>query len=344
MIIPNDLGGDWRIDKFVDYQHAVPPIYQATLSQYVLNNNLTDRDCVILAWFMSVTYSEITTIWLHKVLKQEQFADTTEWFEANKTKMIFGSAKKYNRCGNQFNELMASFHNLYGAEPEVKLYEIIGTGTEKELYDRAMEFNLKIGHCGRFSAELFNECCLFLSEIGVLKAKMASPNGIDWDKGANLTSCMFNLVHRDDLADEFDKTGKLSEEMKTYIPLFDTELLRIRDKIWNKYPERKVDVPLFTPKMCSFRNLFKHSRYGGYHHDRQLEHIKQFEAIWPEMNSLWQEIYEIRKQCFSPVLLGEINGWSGIRKERKRIWVDKGMTGIEPESIEPLSDLNSFLG
>jgi len=32
--IPNDKGGDWRIDKFVEYQHKVPPIYQAIFSQY----------------------------------------------------------------------------------------------------------------------------------------------------------------------------------------------------------------------------------------------------------------------------------------------------------------------
>lgn len=342
MIIPNDQGGDWRMDKFVDYQHFVPPIYQATLTQYVLDNDLTERDCVTLSWYMSVTYSEISAIWLHKVLQLNQLNDTSKWFNDNQEKMIFGSSKKYNRYKGRFDYLMNQFHNSYGLEPENKLYEIIGTGTEKELYDRAMAHNLKIKECGRFSAELFNECCLFLSEANRLKAKMSSPNSIDWDKGANLTSCMFNLVHRDDLADEYDKLGKLTEEMKTFIPLFNDELIRIKDKIWNKYPERKVDIPLFTPKLCSFRNLFKCSRYGGFHHDRQLEHIRQYQEWYPEMKEVWDGIYDIRKTCFIPVLLGELNGWTGIRKERKYLWRDRGLTGIESESIEPLNSLESF--
>lgn len=342
MIIPNDKGGDWRIDKFVDYQHYVPPIYQSTLTQYVVNNKLTDRDCVLLSWYMSVTYSEITAIWMHQVLPLQELKNAGNWFEANKDKMVFGSSKKYNRYRGRFEFLMRQFLDKYGYEPEKTLYNVIGQGTEKERYDKALTFNLSINECGRFSGELFNECCSFLSDAGYMKAKMSSDNSIDWDKGANLTSCMFNLIYRDDLADEYDKLGKLNEEMRLYIPRFNDELIRIRDKIWTKYPERKVDIPLFTPKLCSFRNLFKRARYGGFHHDRQLEHIRKYQNWYPESPDVWNEIYAIRKQCFTPVLLGEINGWVGIRKERKRLWVERGMTGVEPESIEIIATLENF--
>lgn len=342
MIIPDDKGGDWRIDKFVDYQHFVPPIYQATLTQYAINNKLTDRDCALLSWYMSVTYSEISAIWMHQVLPLEELKNADKWFADNNEKMIFGSSKKYNRYKGRFEYLMRQFMDKYGSEPEQTLYNVIGQGSEKEKYDRALAYNLGIKECGRFSGELFNECCLFLSEAGYMDAKMSSPNSIDWDKGANLTSCMFNLIYRDDLADEYDKLGKLTDEMKKFIPLFNDELIRMRDKIWTKYPERKVDIPLFTPKLCSFRNLFKCTRYGGFHHDRQLEHIRKYQEWYPERSDIWDGIYTIRKQCFVPVLLGEVNGWTGIRKERKRIWVDRGMTGVEPESIEPIATLENF--
>jgi hypothetical protein len=96
MNIPNDIGGYWRIWKFVDYQHKVPPIYQSTLTQYAINNNLSDRDCVILSWYMSVTYSEISAIWLFEVLPINELHNAETWFEANNSKMIFGSSKKYN--------------------------------------------------------------------------------------------------------------------------------------------------------------------------------------------------------------------------------------------------------
>jgi hypothetical protein len=340
--IPNDLGGDWRIDKFVDYQHFVPPIYQSTLTQYAIDNQLNDRDCTVLSWYMSVTYSEISAIWMHQVLPISELHKADDWFEKHKDIMIFGSSKKYNRYKGRFNYLMKQFLDVYGTEPEKKLYEVIGTGTEKEMYDRALKQNLAIKECGRFSAELFNECCLFLSEAGFMNAKMSSPNSVDWDKGANLTSCMFNLLRRDDLADGYDKLGKLTDEMKTYIPLFNSELIRIRDKIWTKYPERQVDIPLFTPKLCSFRNLFKCTRYAPFHADRQLEHIRKYEEWYPELSHIWDGLFDIRSKTMPVHFLGEKNNWNGIRKERKYLWVNRGLTGVEPESNYPESTLEEF--
>lgn len=342
MVIPNDQGGDWRIDKFVDYQNAVPPIYQGTLSQYVINNNLSELDCLVLSWYMSVTYSEISAIWLHKVLPFDNLSDAPAFFEIHRDKMIFGSAKKYNRYKGRFEYLMKQFQEKYGEDPVSKLYEVIGTGTDKQRYDNSLAYNLTIKECGRFSAELFNECCLFLSETGHFSAKMSSANSIDWDKGANLTSCMFNLIYKDELANEFDEVGKLTEEMKSYIPLFNSELERMREKIWERYPERKIDIPLFTPKLCSFRNLFKCSRYAPYHADRQLEHINQYREWYPESSAIWDELFQIREQTMPSHFLGEKNNWTGIRKERKRLWVDRGLTGIEPESVDEYSSLEEF--
>jgi hypothetical protein len=333
MDIPNDLGGDWRIDKFVDYQNAVPPIEHGTLSQYVIRNNLSERDCLMLSWYMCITYSDITSIWLHKVLPFQNISRSAQFFSSNKDKILFGSAKKYNKYNGQFESLMKQFQEKYGSDPVRKLYEVIGTGTDKQRYDNALRYNLSIKYCGRFSAELFNECCLFLSETGHFSAKMSSPNSIDWKTGSNLTSGMFNLLYKDDLANQFDKSG-MTKEMESYIPLFNSTLLKIREKIWERYPQRKVDVPMFSGKICSFRNLFKCSRYAPYHADRQLEQINQYRTWYPKMSDLWDELFLIREQTIPSHFLGEKNNWTGIRKERKRLWVDRGLTGIEPESVK----------
>jgi hypothetical protein len=341
MDIPNDLGGDWRIDKFVEYQHAVPPIYQPILTQYAKDVDLSEDDAVVLAWYMSVTYSEISAVWMMNALPYKNVDSSVDWFARYSEQMIFGSSKKYNRYNGRFSWLMRQFKDLYGDKPSETLYRVIGQGTEKAKYDRALAYNLGIKECGRFSAELFNECCLFLSEAGFLNARMSSPNSIDWDKGANLTSAMFNLLRRDDLADEYDKLGKLTQEMRDLVPKLNETLLVIRDKIWKKYPERQVDVPLFSPKLCSFRNLFKCSRYGGYHADRQLEHIRKY-ADWHPADPTWQHLYEIRKKTLLPNFLGEVNGWTGIRKDRKYLWIRRGLTGVEPESNLPETSLESF--
>lgn len=343
MVIPNDLGGDWRIDKFVEYQHAVPPIHQSTLAQYAFANNLSERDCTILCWYMAITYSEVSSIWMHSVLPIEKLSDIRNWFDENKDRLIFGSAKKHVRLNGRFVFLIDQFLDKYGNEPEKVLYNVIGVGTEKERYDRALKFNLTIKECGKFSAELFNECALAISKTGVFNARMSSPNSVDWSNGANETSCMFNLIRRDDLADRYDKLGKMDDEMRQYIPIFDSEILRIRDKIWSRYPERKIDVPLFKGKLCSFRNLFKCKRYGGYHADRQLEHIRKFESWYPDRSDLWNMLYDIRSKTIPEHFLGEKCGWDGIRIDRKYLWTKRGLTGVEPESNFPESSLLEFL-
>ncbi len=343
-LIPNDKGGDWRIDKFVEYQHKVPPIYQAIFSQYAKNKQLTERESVIASWYMAITYSEITTIWLMETFPLDDPDRYESWFEENEPKMIFGSAKKYNRYCGRFVALMKDFRKHYfdGTTPEAKFYSLMGDGSEKQKYDSVHKYNGKIREFARFSADLFNECAMVFQDSGRLKGKMSSPNSLDWYKGANETSGMFNLLYEDDLADEYDRTGVASKEMQEWFLIFDEKLIYIRDKIWDRYPERKVDIPLFTPKICSFRNLFKSARYGGYHHDRQLEHIRQYEAWHPKLDYLWQSIYTIRKQVFDPVLLGEINGWTGIRPERKKLWLTYGMTGVEAESITKIRSLEDF--
>jgi hypothetical protein len=143
------------------------------------------------------------------------------------------------------------------------------------------------------------------------------------------------------LADRYDETGKLDDEMKKHIPEFSAKLAFICDRAQARYPERQIEVPTFITKMCSFRNLFKCRRYGGYHHDRQLQQLLSYKKNMPEFNSLWDKIFEARKFRFDPVLLGELNGWTGIRKERQRLWIEKGMTGVEPESIS--SSISEFL-
>ena len=103
----------------------------------------------------------------------------------------------------------------------------------------------------------------------------------------------------------------------------------IQAEIGKTYPEQNNEICMFIGKICSFRNLFKNARYGGFHHDRELEVLKQYEKDFPSYNSLWKQCYKIRLDIFPHHLLGELNGWEGIRKERKKLWLTTGKTGVE---------------
>lgn len=117
----------------------------------------------------------------------------------------------------------------------------------------------------------------------------------------------------------------MTKEQKEFL---NEKIAEVQAAIKYYYPEEDVGVSVVTPKICSWRNLFKGKRYGGYHHDRQLEQIKHYEACYPG-DPLWKELYKIRELTFPKTLLGEWCGWSGIRKERKTLWLREGKTGVE---------------
>ena len=172
------------------------------------------------------------------------------------------------------------------------------------------------------------ECLCYLKDWFGLYVK--EPLTLDWKNCANLTSGIFNIFYEDERANEFDKTGQITRADKVEL----TGDLRIIQKaIGETYPEQDNDITMFIGKICSFRNLFKAARYGGFHHDRELGVIRQYEADFPEYCSLWQKCYDLRKEIFPNHLLGELHGWAGIRKERKKLWLEKGLTGVERESV-----------
>ena len=146
------------------------------------------------------------------------------------------------------------------------------------------------------------------------------PSKLDWKHCSNLTSGLLNIMYLDQEANDFDKTGKIS------IPEDDLrkELKTLQCAIQAKYPDQENDINLFIGKICSFRNLFKGTRYGGFHHDRELGWIKLYQKRFPAHKLLWKRLYKLRKQMFTPRFLGELRGWDGIRTERKKLWLTEG--------------------
>ena len=178
-------------------------------------------------------------------------------------------------------------------------------------------------YTGRFSTDLFMESILYIQDYLGLKFK--EPSKLDWKHCSNLTSGLLNIFYEDEAANEFDKTGKL-----VFPSEYLTEkLLVVQDRISEVYPDQEDDINLFVGKICSFRNLFKSSRYGGFHHDRELGWLNTYKQALPRYRHLWNRIFKIRRQMFDERFLGELHDWDGIRPERKKLWIKEGLTGVE---------------
>jgi len=331
MKIPNDNGIDYRLNKFVEYQNAVPPVHRKILIEYAKQKKLTYDDMILLSWLMSNTYHELTSILMFEEIKYDNnfYFNFKNWWIKNNQRVLFGSAKKWIKMKDRILDVIDFFVKIYGKQPyQFLLNALSKENDKKKRYELIKKINSSCKNHGRFSEDLFLEILITFQKNNELNLNLESDEKFDWENCDNLTSAVFNIIYQDELANKFDKKLIKKSELEVWYPVLLNTVKTIEQAIENKY-KQKIDIPLFITKLCSFRNLFKNSRYGGYHHDRQLEYIIEYNKIWPEKKELWRTILEIRYKSFNHNLLGELNGWKGIRKERKKLWTTKGLTGVE---------------
>lgn len=326
--IPGDSGGDWRLTKFVEYQHEVPSIHYRVLGEYVKRWVKDEDDAIMMCWFMSATYNEVTCILLRELFDWRSLTPGTVreycigfWTET-KPFLDFGSARKYAKNMDWFPSLMESFIRATRCKPYSSIKRLI-QGDPVVDYKRVLNWVSSIPYVGRFAADLFMESIMYLGEY--LDIELIEPSKLNWKKCSNLTSGLLNIFYYDEEANLYDKTGTLpvSEELLT------RQLETVQKAIEKTYPEQENDINLFVGKICSFRNLFKSARYGGFHHDRELGILRQYEATLPDFQYLWDRVFWLRKQMFDERFLGELHDWDGIRPERKKLWLRRGLTGVE---------------
>lgn len=326
--IPGDTGEYWRLDKFVEYQHKVPSIHYRVLGEYIKTYIPDLDDAVMMCWYMSSTYNEVTCALLQELFDWKQLTPKTvrdycqRFWGETKPFLDFGSSRKYAKSMDWFPHLMESFIRKTHGNPYDWLIKTTKSDPEESYSSIYREIN-SIKFTGRFATDLFMESVTYLQNFFGISLK--EPFLLDWDNCSNLTSGILNIFYKDEEANEFDKTGHLPVSEK-YLT---KKLKTIQHRIEEIYPEQESDINLFVGKICSFRNLFKKSRYGGFHHDRELGVLREYERILPEYDYLWERIFLLRKNMFDPHFLGELNDWDGIRPERKRLWVEKGLTGVE---------------
>ena len=334
--IPGDDGKDFRLRKFIEYQNAVPEIHFRFLGEYVKRHKSSFDDVILISWLLSVTYGEITVLLLMKLIKGGLITNYSQFWAENKKKLYFGSAKKYNKNNDLFPILMKDFEKETKGDYWGFIKRFLSNDpieTYRNIH-RAVE---RVKNVGRFSADLFLETIVYLKDY--LGIEVSEPFELDWKNCANLTSGIYNIFYEDEKANQYDKTGFIEEGGEEYLS---EKLKIIKGGIAETYPEQDNEVVMFIGKICSFRNLFKNARYAGFHHDRELGVIREYEKSFPEFKTLWDECYQIRKDIFPDRFLGELHGWDGIRSERKKWWLKYGLTGAEKniDSIPKIERVN----
>lgn len=325
MEIPNDQGHPWRLHKFVEYQHEVPAIDMATLVAYAGANGLAPDDLVVLSWLHSATYCEVTAIFLFEMMdwKVTPYDDLCSVWWHYKPWLVFNSARRYIKSMNQFPDVIAGFQQHL---PNYQALVDLVKGLDKyEAYQKVYKTVALVPYTGPFAISLALEFMVWASRTVLWDVNVAIPPVLDWKHLSNTTSGICNVFYQDEWAETYDKTGRV---LATENQLSEWRAA-IQNAIVERYPTTAFDPSYaWLGKLCSFRNLFKGTRYGGFHHDRQLSQILAYQQAFPD-HSLWERLFGLRRSLFKPSLLGEIGGWTGIRKERTKLWLRHGLTGVE---------------
>lgn len=325
MIIPGDTGHPYRLNKFVEYQHLAPVIDPLVMCRYAYK--LDPDDCVRLAFYHSVAYCGVTAIWLLNNFVPG--TNATKFWNEHKPFLIFGSARKHAKNMDYFPALMDKFVDEAAHSPFKWLKKLCISYSPIVNYDLIRRELNTWTYMGRFSIEIFLEAIIAMSKEGLLPGIDVEFGGnYDWVNGANTTSGLLNIFYADKSAEAYDK-GEFKPSVVDMEYFLDAVLVAVK----KKYPDQKQDAISVVGKICSFRNLFKGQRYGGFHHDRQLGDLRHYEEVYPDDWDIWDKIYKIRAEVFPEHMLGEKCGWDGIRPERKKLWIQKGLTGVEPNSM-----------
>ena len=321
--IPQDNLVDYRLKKFVEYRHEAFPVINTYLPEWCIKHDFGADRTVTTCWQGALCYNEITAIFLDRLEVEEGRTYEQVWAEFRE-RLNFGSAKKYVKNNNQYVDVMKEWDLLTSGNPYRWLKSNESKDPEQTYFNihKSMEH---MKHVGRFTVDIFLYCVFYLREYFDICIKL--PLNLDWVHCANLTSAVFNIFYEDVKANDFDRTKKISgDDYKFLMEKLDI----IQNEIKKTYPDEDLDD---IGKLCSFRNLFKGARYGGFHHDRQLEVIKWYEVNFPQYKDLTNDMYALRKEIFQNRYLGEIHGWGGIRKPMKKLWLKTGYTGAEPHLV-----------
>ena len=316
MIIPNDTGGNWRKNRMVEYIGSFPDEIGPLMRAYFKKQHLSQDDQV---WWV-LLYSSCYCMGTACVLQQELDYKTITKSQAekfwlkNKPRLIFQSDRRYIKNMNQFVEIMGEFVRRSKRHPWQYLQQFIfddPSKTYESLYKEVSSWK----YYGRFGT------ILFMYNINKLMGIPMESQEYDWKNGKTTTAAIFNAIYEDDRADAFEDTASLDSFDQAFL---NKTLRKLMNRLSAKYPEKTWTVMGVTSDLCSYRKLFKQTRYLGYYVDRQQDELNWLQERWPEYQDIWEDFWEDRKRYIDQEYLGELNGWSGIQKQLMTAWVERG--------------------
>jgi len=222
------------------------------------------------------------------------------WWKANKKKTFFQTDRAKVKNFDLLPKLIESYIDTVGSCQESAI-------KENKDYEGLYEFLSSLYYFGRFSLFNYTQGLWELTNLGIeptffnLKEAKSCKDGLAYvvSKEKYLSNSKEKIkVDYQELTTDFDN---LYQDLKTRFP-------KIPVNIWN-----------IETALCAYKKLFRGKRYLGYYIDRQQEEIIRLQEN-VKQGVDWQLLWDFRKEFYDTNLIGELNGWKGVRKERFQLF------------------------
>lgn len=301
-----------RRKEFVWYHiHGDGDCNGQVLRVYAQLNNLDRQACFDLAYFYATTYCVVSAIYLLNHRK-EIVADYRAFAKENKPDLIFQSDRKYVKMLDNFERMLDVWRReLRSGAPEFDrctLADPSTIDTEKALSKAEKWYFFK-----RFSAYLFIE-----TYCDILDLRATRVTGLDYEGDAmTFAGGLFYVLGDDKDAIYIHENRKLPVTRDA----FEESLQTLQRDVLAAGGDDSL-VKLET-SLCAYEKFFKGTRYNGYYADRQLGEVTKLRNN-PKFVRACEEVLLARSIAINDAYLGELHGWSGIRKELKKSYQKTG--------------------
>lgn len=310
MHIPNDTGGTWRWDKLIELYRLEDriqddPSPSKVLALWADHHNLTDEQGVWLAYLYGLTYSTTTAILIFRQFPRLRCItnrkEIKEFWEENKHRLYFNRDRRYIKNNDQFVDAIAGLRKFEGKH----LYRNIGSMTDEALYQRIVK---NWPYFGRHAAFLFFDVYSKIFFDGECSLSSIS----NWKEARTIAEGLALAVYDDDLYQRAKDKRLTAEDTQK----LDSLVLKLEHDCGSNFTDLESTI-------CAYSKLFKGTRYLGYYIDRfQEELIQAANNSYPKDDMLL--LWKLRQRVTPAEYLGEYMGWSGIRKERCKLWLKEG--------------------
>lgn len=296
-----------RMSEFVEYHiNGDCDCNVNVLKEYAERHNLNTQEKLDLIYFYTLTYSVPSGIELYKSRNFLRTASDRQ-LEQMKSRIVFQSDRKYVRCLHNFEKSIQDWKTRLDGKAE-RIIKDISEGSR--LKDGTIKYLEEWYFIGRFAAYLFAEtfCGLFNQDM---------PKTVDelqFNQGEVYTAGIFNVFGKDDEAEAVEKNG-ITKEQEKEAEGYVKQILEAVSAAGGKANIYDIETTL-----CAYRKHFKGTRYNGYYIDRQLAEINEMKRRG--FTATAAELYDIRSEIFPHKILGELNGWNGIRTNLKKYYLE----------------------